>query len=184
MSLFKKKLSLEDIVNALNELSPEDRQKLIENINEPIQSKTEEVVEQQENVEESNTQPEEEKAELNSTNEEVDNNETTNEEKADDVVNNTEETTKIDEKVSEEVVEQTPQEVKSQEELQEAQNLKFTEMEEKIAKLEAMITTLTSKEDSGDFGLNPRAPESTPEENKHSSAVMRGYAGRDAYKYQ
>lgn len=192
MSIFKKKLTLEDIVKALNELPEEDKAKVLNGINAAPQTVSEETVEttteMTEATEESNTQPEsEEKAELETetTTETVEAETKTEEPEA--TEETVEETTTIE---TQEVVEQssieekTPQEQANEKELQEAQNAKFLELSERLAKIESYLSNLEEKEKNADFGLSPHAPEAKQEETTRRDAVLRGYAGRDAYKYQ
>lgn len=192
MSIFKRKLTIEDIAKAFNEMPAEDKEKVLNLISTAPQTVSEETVETTtesvEATEESNTQPEsEEKAELETeTTTETVEAETKNEE-PEATEETVEETTTTE---TQEVVEQsgaaeeTPQEQANDKELQEAQNAKFLEFSERLAKVESYLANLEEKGKNADFGLSPHAPEAKQEDTTRRDAVLRGYAGRDAYKYQ
>lgn len=204
MALFKKKLSLDDILEGINNLSEEEKGKVmamlgksadtkeetpaeVESVeettsdSEPVDKTVEEV---KEGTEETTEETESEVAEENSESEEAIETAPVEESEVEPVAEESTEETEIVEEQPEEPVEEVAPEVQKQnEELDASQNAKLQALEERVAKSEEMIARVLEMLDNKDFGLNPGVPEGGGEDHNRMSAVMRGYAGGHANKY-
>ena len=196
MGLFNKKLSLEDILSAIDNLSDDEKAQIKEKVSTPIVEEEVEQVEEtpsneetvDEAVEETPEVPEEleEGTEETAPVEETAPTEETNEggEELAPVDEQPEEPIPEEPSVEEtEQVEQAPEVVKQEDELKEAQSAKIQALEEKVANLEERLEQVLSSLENQDFGLNPAIPEGGGEDHNRLSAVMRGYAGGNAKKY-
>ena len=196
MGLFSKKMSLEDILSAIDALSEEEKAQIKAKISDP--EPTEEIEPAEETpsgnetedgaVEETPTEPsqfeemakvqgddglEEQPAEAPAEEPTVEPERT--EEGGEPLV---------EEPAPEEPAVEVPPEVQKQEQEQDdAQTAKIQALEEKVALLEEKLDQALSALDNKDFGLNPAVPEGGGEDHNRMSAVMRGYAGSDARKY-
>lgn len=193
MSLFSKKLSLEDIFKAIESLSEEEKSQ-VKAMLEPKEELVEEPA--KEMVEEPTSEPVDEKAEEvqegkemveESSNEEIP--ETPTEEETEQPVEEN-----IEEVPQEPVIEKSPEmetpeveqtpEVKEQEKmLDDSQTAKIQALEERCAMLEEKLEQVLNSLDNKDFGLEPGVPEGGGEDHNRMNAVMRGYAGGNAKKY-
>lgn len=195
MSLFKKKLSLEDILEGISNLTDEEKGKVKAMFEE---SQEEPESEEVENVEEESTDnaPVEEKVEevdegTETPTEEVAKGEVQEEtietptEEQPPVVEEpiVEETEVIEENTETPVEEVSPEVQKQEEELDDAQTAKIQALEEKCAMLEEKLEQVLSSLENKDFGLNPGVPEGGGEDHNRMNAVMRGYAGGNANRY-
>lgn len=205
MGLFNRKLSLEDILNAIDGLSDEEKAQVKAKFDAPEQ--VEEVAEEQPSGNEANEPVEETPAEPSQfeemAKEQGDDGleEEPIEEQAEEPTEQPTETPMeepqfepeqtedggeplAEEPAIEEPAVEVPPEVQKQEQEQdEAQSAKIQALEEKVALLEEKLDQALSALDNKDFGLNPAVPEGGGEDHNRMSAVMRGYAGNDARKY-
>ena len=196
MGLFSKKMSLEDILSAIDALSEEEKAQIKAKISDP--EPTEEV----ETVEETPSGNETEDEAVEETPAEPSQFEEMAKEQGDDGLEEqpaeapaeeptvepeqTEEGGEplVEEPAPEEPAVEVPPEVQKQEQEQDdAQTAKIQALEEKVALLEEKLDQALSALDNKDFGLNPAVPEGGGEDHNRMSAVMRGYAGSDARKY-
>ena len=205
MGLFNRKLSLEDILNAIDGLSDEEKAQVKAKFDAPEQ--VEEVAEEQPSGNEANEPVEETPAEPSQFEEMAKSQgddgleEEPIEEQAEEPTEQPTETPMEEPQVEleqtedggeplaeepaiEEPAVEVPPEVQKQEQEQdEAQSAKIQALEEKVALLEEKLDQALSALDNKDFGLNPAVPEGGGEDHNRMSAVMRGYAGNDARKY-
>lgn len=192
MGLFNKKLSLDDILAALNNLSDEEKAQVKEKLNESTPVEETANVEMEEstidNEQEGEPQPEE-----SEVTEEV-GEESGEEPVVDNVGNEIEKAPPVEETVEpapeepsqepqEVAEEQTPEVQEQAKELDDAQTAKIHAIEEKLALVEEKLEQVLSLVENKDFGLEPAVPEGGGEDHKRMSAVMRGYAGGNANKY-
>ena len=56
-------------------------------------------------------------------------------------------------------------------------------LEKTISEMQQNQAEAVAQESDQDFGMNPSAPQASEEDNSRMSAVMRGYAGRNANNY-
>lgn len=202
MALFKKKLSLDDILEGINNLSEDEKGKVmamlgenpnpaeetpeVENVEEPA-SNDEPVNEPAEEVEEGPEEPSNEEsgevAEENSESEEA--TDTVTEEPVVSETENliTEQAGEVENKPEEPVAEVAPEVQKQNEEQDDAQNARMQAIEEKVAIIDEKLEQILASLDNKDFGLNPDVPEGGGEDHNRMSAVMRSYAGGNANRY-
>ena len=184
MGLFnKQKLSLEEILKAIADLSEEEKAQVKAKIEEPTEG--EEIASETETVDEQATEIAEETEEVGEVNEEpvVEEEVVETEETEVQPEEQTGETT-VEETVTEEAEVEKPLEVQKQEKEQDdAQTVKIQALEEQVALIQEKLEQLMSSLDNKDFGLSPAVPEGGGEDHKRMSAVMQGYAGTDAKKY-
>lgn len=125
--------------------------------------------------------------------------ETEQEEQTDDVDETTEEIEETDEEpaeVEDEEVDETEEtdepEEETEEEVSEAsdsatsapQNDVLEQFAARLSAIEDMLQKLAGKATEGDFGMRPDVPPQGEPEGTVSDAVLRGYAGANAYKYR
>lgn len=182
MSIFKRKLSLDEIIEAYEKLAPEDKEKLLKAIDK--KEEAEEVEEVKEETTETTEAIEEDKAEETTEAEAESEAEEVAETEAKEEIAASEETETEPTVENTDATAEEPQEQESTEDLDAAKEARILALEEKLAKLEQLMEGYAEKDKNGDFGLNPQAPAAKHEEKTQHDAVLRGYAGRDAYKYQ
>ena len=100
--------------------------------------------------------------------------ETEQEEQTDDVEETTEEIEETEEEVSE-----APDSVTNA-----PQNDILEQFAARLSAIEDMLQKLAGKATEGDFGMRPDVPPQGEPEGTVSDAVLRGYAGANAYKYR
>lgn len=185
MGLFNKKLSLEDVLSAIESLSEEEKAQVKAKFDEPAQNtELTESVEETSNETETTAGTEEEASEVaeSMTGEsegEKSESIATEEQSAETA---TEETFAEEEQAAENT-EDTREVQEQKEELDGAQSAKLEALEEKYALLEKKFEQVLSMLDNRDFGLNPSLPEGGGEDHNRMNAVMRGYAGGNASRY-
>ena len=197
MALFgKKKLSLEEILDGISNLSDEDKGKVMEMLNGETAEPTEptEETSEVENIEETpseNKQENEPAEEVSEFGEMA----SDNVGEAEEGIEPTESTGPMveeptNEPVSEEpttepteVVEQSPEVKEQEQEQDDAQTARLQALEEQVASLTEKLEQALSMLDNKDFGLNPSVPEGGGQDHSRMSAVMRGYAGENSNKY-
>ena len=197
MGFFNKKLSLEDILNAIDNLSDEEKAQVKAKFDVPVEeAEPEESGKEVPSETETTDKPVEEASEFSKMAEENSGELEEGEEDPNETANNSETVNKEPpvEPVSEEpnaepvtepteVVEQAPEVQEQEQELNDAQSAKIQALEEKYAMLEEKLDRALSALENKDFGLNPSLPEGGGEDYNRMSAVMRGYAGGNAKKY-
>ena len=128
--------------------------------------------------------------------------ETEQEEQTDDVEETTEEIEETDEEpaeVEDEEVDETEETAEPEKETEETeeevseapdnatsapQNDVLEQFAARLSAIEDMLQKLAGKATEGDFGMRPDVPPQGEPEGTVSDAVLRGYAGANAYKYR
>lgn len=189
MGLFNKKLSLEDILKAIDGLSDEEKAQVKAKFDEPeqVEEKAEELSSGNETdgaVEETPTEPNQFKEMAKSQGDDGLEEQPTEEPAVEPEQTENGGKPLAEEPAVEEPAVEVPPEVQKQEQEQDdAQTAKIQALEEKLAMLEEKFEQVLSAMDNKDFGLNPSVPEGGGEDHSRMNAVMRGYAGGNANKY-
>lgn len=188
MGLFKKKLSIDEILEGIGSLSDEEKAQVKAMLDGESVEETEEV----ETPEEAPVDNETAGETVEETSEVVDggNEEVVEEQAVEESVEEPLAEEQPTEPVAEEpIVEETeqvevaPEVQKQAEEQDDAQTAKIQALEEKVSMLEERLEQALASLDNKDFGLNPAVPEGGGEDHNRMNAVMRGYAGGNASRY-
>lgn len=136
---------------------------------------TDETIEADEDTE---TEQEEQTDDVEETTEEIEETDEEPAENEDEEVDETEETDEPEEETEEEVSE-APDSVTNA-----PRNDILEQFAARLSAIEDMLQKLAGKATEGDFGMRPDVPPQGEPEGTVSDAVLRGYAGANAYKYR
>lgn len=202
----KKKLSLDEILNGLDDLTPEEKDKVKAKMDDLYKAEDEREIDKIEEKKADDTEVKDEKSEekqeeteeigkdVDEVESEVTDGETAaeTEEKADETENEekpeeTEEPAPAEEPAEKSVEkpepEESAEEKEAKKELDDAQSARISAIEENQAKMMELLDNIMERLENKDFGANPSAPESNEETSERQAAVMRGYAGAKARDY-
>ena len=189
MALFNKKLSLDEILKGLKELSPEDQAQVKEKMEDLYKAEDEREIDKIEEEKADDNEIKDEKSEeVADESEEIANDV---DEVETEVMDGEETVAETEEKAGEtepteevEQIEKESLEQKAQDdELDTAQTARITVIEETLAKMQEVLDGIVDRLDKRDFGYNPSAPAQAQESTARRDAVLRGYAGDKAKNY-
>lgn len=176
----------EEILKLIDDLPEEERKNLLSALNEGGADETErsEAEQDTQGTEQDLSERSEETAEETAA-EQADSEEAPSNASAEEVVTD-EDTSDVDGEATDETPSEQAEEGGSEQDItsvMETITRRIDALEAQLSELKQAQSEAVAREGDRDFGLNPSAPQGSDEDDERYSAVMRGYAGNNARRY-